>query len=79
MSEQNGIKTATNRHNADVLRERNDHDAATVLAIVLALSSQGGAEAVEAQVRRTIWSDPANRLGIRQPSPTGWWASAMPR
>ncbi|MGS0686153.1 acyl-CoA carboxylase epsilon subunit [Nakamurella sp. GG22] len=67
------------RRTADVIRERNDHDAATVLAIVLALAAQDVTEATEASGHRTIWSDPAYRLRTPQPSPTGWWASAMPR
>lgn len=79
MSERNSISTVNSRNSADVIRERNDHDAATVLAVVLALSSHDSARPAEAPGQRTIWSDPAHRLGIPSPSPTGWWASAMPR
>ncbi len=79
MSERNSIGTVSERNTADVIRERNDQDAATVLAIVLALAAQDVAEALRAPGQRTIWSDPAYRLGTPQPSPTGWWASAMPR
>ena len=67
------------RSSPGVIRERNDHDAATVIAVVLALSARDVVEADAPSGPRTMWSDPAYRLRNPLPSPTGWWASAMPR
>jgi hypothetical protein len=74
-----GAGTVTDRTRR--IRERNDHDAATVLAVVLALSGTAGSEEPTATAEPpSVWSDPAFRLeGARHPSPVAWWASAMPR
>ncbi len=79
VSERSGVSTASERSRR--IRESNDHDAATVLAVVLALSgASGDEEATAAAGAGSVWSDPAFRLeGARHPSPVAWWASAMPR
>ena len=61
------------------IRERNNQDAATVFAVVLAMSSLQVAEDATTHGPRSAWGDPAHRLGGLHPSPVAWWASAMPR
>lgn len=79
VSRRNGGGTFSDRTRR--VRERNDHDAATVLAVVLAVSGAAGSEEASADTRpQSVWSDPVFRLeGARHPSPVAWWASAMPR
>ncbi len=60
-------------------RERNDHDAATVLAVVLAMTGHPGAGETPSNSVQSVWNDPSFRLGAVHPSPVAWWASAMPR
>ena len=62
-----------------MIRERNDHDAATVLAVVIALTGQHSADEATIDGPPSVWADPGHRLGGLHPSPVAWWASAMPR
>jgi len=56
---------------------RDDADAATVIAILTALTAASrGAD--EGPATRSVWADPAHRLGLRSPSASGWWASGLP-
>jgi len=57
--------------------KRDDQDAATVIAILTALAAASpGAD--ETPSDRSVWADPAHRLGVRSPSASGWWASGLP-
>jgi len=53
-----------------------DEDAAVVVAVITALAA-GRAE--ETPAVRSVWADPAGRLGRAQPGPHTWWASGGPR
>jgi hypothetical protein len=53
-----------------------DEDVAVVLAL---LAAAGGAVPESAPGPRSVWSDPAHRLGLRSTGSTGWWASGLPR
>ena len=59
---------------------RDDEDAATVIAILTALAAltEASSGADEAPGHRSVWADPAHRLGVRSPSASGWWASGLP-
>jgi len=56
---------------------RDDDDAATVIAILFALTTAVGAE--DEPATRSVWADPARRFGLSSTSATGWWASGLPR
>ncbi len=57
---------------------RDEQDAATVIAILTALPAASGS-APEQPAGRSVWADPAHRLGLGSVSATGWWASGLPR
>lgn len=58
---------------------RDDEDAATVIAILTALAAAATEPDEEPAPARSVWADPAHRLGLRALAPTGWWASGLPR
>ena len=64
-------RTVRARHGAVM-----DEDAAVVVAVITALAA-GRAE--ETPAVRSVWADPAGRLGRAQPGPHTWWASGGPR
>lgn len=55
-----------------------EEDAATVIAILTALAAAAGEPETE-PATRSVWGDPAHRLGVAGPSRNGWWASGLPR
>jgi hypothetical protein len=57
---------------------RDDEDVATVIAILTALAAAAGTPEDE-PAPRSVWADPAHRLGVSAASANGWWASGMPR
>lgn len=70
------VRSANPRPVRDV--SRRDDDAATVIAILTAIAA-ASYESVPEPVDRSVWADPAHRLGLSSASPTGWWASGLPR
>jgi hypothetical protein len=59
--------------------ERDDEDAAAVLAVLVAIIGATDPTS-NAPAAQSIWGDPAHRIGIAPaPSATAWWASGMPR
>jgi galactitol-specific phosphotransferase system IIB component len=66
--------------NTDVGRisRRNDEDAAAVVAVLTTLAAASAADEPET-APRSVWADPAHRLGLRPASASGWWASGLPR
>lgn len=57
---------------------RDEEDAATVIAVLTALAAAAG-EPVTEPTARSVWGDPAHRLGLAPASPVGWWASGLAR
>ena len=58
---------------------RDDEDAATVIAILTALAGAAAGEPEAGPTARSVWGDPAHRLGQVPASPVGWWASGVAR
>ncbi|HEY5882562.1 MAG TPA: acyl-CoA carboxylase epsilon subunit [Nakamurella sp.] len=54
-----------------------DEDAAAVIAILTALAAASAADEPDPPTR-SVWADPAHRLGLRPASASGWWASGLP-
>jgi hypothetical protein len=67
------------RNGARKSSERDNQDAAAVLAVLLAIA---GSSVTQREIPHapSIWGDPAYRIS-RQPGPAAaaWWASGMPR
>ncbi|WP_395726257.1 acyl-CoA carboxylase epsilon subunit [Nakamurella sp.] len=59
-------------------RRRDDEDAATVIAILTAIAAASNEPAPD-PAARSVWGDPAHRLGLDPASPVGWWASGLAR
>lgn len=57
---------------------RDEEDAAAVIAILTALAAAGGAPEPD-PADRSVWGDPAHRLGLAPPSRVAWWASGLAR
>ena len=56
-----------------------DAELAALTAVVAGLASTGSAEPSQ-HPRRSLWADPAHRLGTPpRPGPGGWRASALPQ
>jgi len=56
-----------------------DAELAALTAVVAGLAGTGPAEPTQ-QRRRSLWADPAHRLGTPvRPGPGAWRASALPR
>jgi len=67
------------RNGARKSSERDNQDAAAVLAVLLAIS---GSSVTQREIPQapSIWGDPAHRIGTPpHPSAIAWWASGMPR
>ena len=56
-------------------RQRDDEDAAAVIAVLTLLS--GGAPE-PADPARDLWGSPTHRLGLRAVGQHAWWASGRP-
>lgn len=57
---------------------RDEQDAAVVIAVLAALAAGPEAAATE-PTPRSIWADPAHRLGVGAAGDHRWWASGLPR
>ena len=56
-----------------------DAELAALTTVIAGLAGAAPAEPAE-QPRRSLWADPAHRLGTPpRPGPGGWRASALPR
>ena len=67
--------SVTERHDQLGVRV-DDEDAAAVIAVLTALAASTDTESEAAA--RSVWADPAHRLGLRPASASGWWASGLP-
>ncbi len=56
-----------------------EEDVAAVIAVIAALASVSTAPSEPGPATRSVWADPARRLGQRSASATAWWASGLPR
>jgi hypothetical protein len=69
--------SATERHDQHRWGGDEDEDAAAVVAILTALAASADPE--PAPANRSVWADPAHRLGLSSASGVGWWSSGLPR
>jgi hypothetical protein len=57
---------------------RDEQDAAVVIAVLAALAA-GPEPAATEPAPRSVWADPAHRLGVSAAGDHRWWASGLPR
>ncbi len=57
---------------------RDEPDAAVVIAVLAAVAA-GPEPAATEPAPRSVWADPAHRLGVSAAGDHRWWASGLPR
>ncbi|AZI58550.1 hypothetical protein EH165_10830 [Nakamurella antarctica] len=58
-------------------RDRDDEDAAAVIAVIAALAT--GNSKTSESAPRSAWGSPAHRLGVVAPGQHAWWMSGVGR